>query len=227
MKISNDTIEVLKNFAAINSNIAFSGKTLKTINEAKSILGTVVVQEDFPDFGVYDLNEFLSVISLVGNPTLKFEDNFVHLQASDTEPYLGSVKYYYSSPETLTTPERDVKLSDPQFSIGITEKSLNQIKKASAILGHRELAITGEDGTITAKILDDKDSTANVFSLELATENKCTNKFKFIIQISSILKLYAGDYYASFNAKGISQWDNMGHPINYWIAVEKASEFHV
>ena len=53
MKISNNTIEVLKNFAAINSNIIFlPGQDLKTINEAKSILGIAKIQEDFPkEFG--------------------------------------------------------------------------------------------------------------------------------------------------------------------------------
>jgi len=229
MKISNNTIEVLKNFAAINSNIIFlPGQDLKTINEAKSILGIAKIQEDFPkEFGIYDLNEFLSVISLVGNPSLEFKDSSVYLQADEADRYLGSVEYYFSSKDTLTTPPSKEISMDSKFSIEISEESLNQIKKAAAILGHRELAIAGEDGVITAKILDDKDITANVFELKLAHDNDCKNKFKFIIHISSILKLFPGDYYTSFAKEGVSYWQNSDHPINYFIAVEKTSEYHV
>ena len=115
MKISNNTLEVLKNFAAINSNLVFSsGQELKTINEAKSVLGIAEIQEDFPqEFGIYDLNEFLSVISLVGNPSLEFKDKSVYLQADDTDPYLGSVEYYFSNKETLTYPVSYTHLTLP------------------------------------------------------------------------------------------------------------------
>ena len=39
MNISNETMEVLKNFASINPNLVFQpGQTLKTISEAKNIM---------------------------------------------------------------------------------------------------------------------------------------------------------------------------------------------
>lgn len=76
MNLSNDTLNVLKNFATINPNLVFKpGQKLKTISESKTILATAEIVEDFPkEFGVYDLNEFLSVLSLIDNPTLEFED---------------------------------------------------------------------------------------------------------------------------------------------------------
>ena len=40
MKLSNETRDVLKNFAAINSNIVFNGgNEIKTVATAKNILG--------------------------------------------------------------------------------------------------------------------------------------------------------------------------------------------
>ena len=79
MQVSNETIEVLKNFAGINPNIVISpGQKLKTISEAKNIMAEADITEDFPqEFGIYDLNEFLSVLSLVDNPQLDFDENFV------------------------------------------------------------------------------------------------------------------------------------------------------
>ena len=76
------------------------------------------------------------------------------------------------------------------------------------------------------KVLDDKDSTANVFELELERNNDCKNKFTFIVNISN-LKLLPGDYYVSISSKLISHWTNSHIPVNYYIALEKGSEFHV
>ena len=60
MKISNETINTLKNFSGINANLVFKpGGQLKTLSEAKTIMATASTKEDFPvEFGVYDLNEF-------------------------------------------------------------------------------------------------------------------------------------------------------------------------
>ena len=66
MKLSNDTLNVLKNFASINQSIMFKkGKTLKTVSGGKNVLAEATITEEIPaDFGVYNLNEFLSVLSL-------------------------------------------------------------------------------------------------------------------------------------------------------------------
>ena len=67
MKLSNETRDVLKNFASINSNIVFNGgNEIKTMSEAKNIMSTATVAETFPDnlLGIYDLNEFLGVMSM-------------------------------------------------------------------------------------------------------------------------------------------------------------------
>ena len=74
MELNEDTLQILKNFASINSNIVFDeGNTIKTISEAKNILSEATISESFPQkFGVYDLNEFLGVLGLVDKPSLKF-----------------------------------------------------------------------------------------------------------------------------------------------------------
>ena len=227
MKLSKHTIEVLKNFSTINPNIVISpGQQLKTIAEAKNILATAEITEDFAnEFGIYDLNEFLSVMNLVGDPTLSFDDKFVVIK-SETDPSVGSVKYYFSEQEILTTPTKDVNMPDPELSVNITETSLNQVRKAAAVLGHNELALSGSDGVINAKVLDDNSSTANTFELLLDENNDCKNKFTFIVNITN-LKLLPGDYYVYISSKLVSHWTNSSVPINYFIALEKGSEFHV
>ncbi len=60
MKISNDTLAILKNFASINSNVLIKpGNMVKTISPVKNVLVESHVTEDFPvEFGVWDLNKF-------------------------------------------------------------------------------------------------------------------------------------------------------------------------
>ena len=223
MNISNETLDVLQNFASINPNILISpGQDLKTIAEAKNIMAEAHVPETFPvEFGIYDLNEFLQVIGLIQTPDLDFGAERVIIKYQDTQ----RVNYYYSEKEILTTPTKEITMPDPEVSINITEDHINQIRKASAVLGHSELVITGVKGQIRAEVYDVNDMTSNAFSLVL-DNSYLDNDFKFIFNIPN-LKLLPGDYYVNISSKLISHWTSSTYPINYFIALEKGSEYHV
>ena len=223
MNISNETLDVLQNFASINPNILISpGQDLKTIAEAKNIMAEAHVPETFPvEFGIYDLNEFLQVIGLIQTPDLDFGAERVIIKYQDTQ----RVNYYYSEKEILTTPTKEITMPDPEVSINITEDHINQIRKASQVLGHSELVICGIKGQIRAEVYDVNDMASNAFSLVL-DNSYLDNDFKFIFNIPN-LKLLPGDYYVNISSKLISHWTSSTYPINYFIALEKGSEFHV
>ena len=224
MNISKETLEVLQNFASINPNILISpGQDLKTIAEAKNIMAQAHVPDIFPEeFGIYDLNEFLQVIGLIQTPDLDFGGEKVVIKYQDTQ----RVNYYYSEKDILTTPTKEITMPEPELSINITEDHINQIRKASTVLGHSELVICGDKGTVRAEVYDVNDMTSNAFSLVLDNANPCTNDFKFIFNIPN-LKLLPGDYYVNISSKLISHWTSSTYPINYFIALEKGSEYHV
>ena len=223
MNLSNDTVNVLKNFATINPNLVFKpGQKLKTISESKTILASAEIVEDFPvEFGVYDLNEFLSVLSLIDNPTLEFENKAVLVYGGGQK-----IRYFFSESDILTTPQKDIQMPEPELGVNIEEDKLNQIRKAAAVLGHTELAITGSNGAITASVLDTRDSTSNLFEIDLDKDNSCKNEFNFVMSIPN-LKLLPGDYFVSISSKLISNWTNSNYPIEYFIALEKNSTFNV
>jgi len=66
MKLSTETLDVLKNFGNINSGILFKkGKVVKTVSPHKNILALANIPDEIPsEFGIYDLNEFLSAVSM-------------------------------------------------------------------------------------------------------------------------------------------------------------------
>jgi len=222
--LSDDTINVLKNFATINPNLVFTpGQKVKTISESKTILAQADITEDMPkEFGVYDLNEFLSVYNLVDQPTLTFEDKSVLINGANNQV----VRYFFSEIEILTTPQKDIQMPDAELGFTLTDDILNQIRKAAAVLGHTELSLDGDNGVITASVVDTKDSTSNSFSYELDRDNACKESFNFIVSIPN-LKLLPGDYFVSISSKLISNWTNNNYPIEYFIALEKNSSFGV
>jgi hypothetical protein len=229
MIISDDTLNVLKNFASINPNLVIKpGQKLKTISEAKTIMASADIVEDFPlEFGVYDLNEFLSVYSLIEAPMLDFEDKSVLISnniGGCKLPNAQKLRYYYSESEILTSPQKDISMPDPELGVNLTEDVLSQIRKAAAVLGHNELSIKGNGGLITALVEDSKDATSNVFEIELDKDNSCKNEFNFVISIPN-LKLLPGDYFVSISSKLISNWTNSNYPVEYFIALEKNSSF--
>lgn len=222
--LSDDTINVLKNFATINPNLVFTpGQKVKTISESKTILAQADITEDMPkEFGVYDLNEFLSVYNLVDTPTLTFEDKSVLINGANNQV----VRYFFSEIEILTTPQKDIQMPDAELGFTLTDDILNQIRKAAAVLGHTELSLDGDNGVITASVVDTKDTTSNSFSYELDRDNACKESFNFIVSIPN-LKLLPGDYFVSISSKLISNWTNNNYPIEYFIALEKNSSFGV
>jgi len=226
MIISNDTLNVLKNFATINPNLVFKpGQELKTIAESKTIMASAKIVEDFPqEFGVYDLNEFLSVYSLIDNPTVEFEDKAMVISSGNVNQQ--KIKYFFSSPEILTTPQKDIAMPEPEVGFTLEEDTLNQIRKAAAVLGHNELSIKGNNGVLTASVADTRDATSNVYSIEIDKDNSCKNEFEFVVNIPN-LKLLPGDYFVSISSKLISNWTNNNYPVEYFIALEKESKYSV
>ena len=77
MKLSNNTISVLKNYASINQNLMIKGgKEITTMSAMKNIIARAEVEEDFPqEVAIYDLNEFLSCLSLFKIPNLEIDHN--------------------------------------------------------------------------------------------------------------------------------------------------------
>ena len=231
MNLSNDTLNVLKNFASINPNIVFQpGQQLKTISESKTIMARADIVEDMPkEFGIYDLNEFLSVFNLIENPVLDFEDKSVMVSTQEGGTQLSNqqkVRYYFSETDILTSPTKDIQMPNAEVGVNLSEDILNQIRKAAAVLGHTELSLKGENGLVTASVVDTKDSTSNSYTIELDKDNSCKNDFEFIVSIPN-LKLLPGDYFVSISSKLISNWTNSNYPIEYFIALEKISTFNV
>lgn len=223
MELSENTLQVLKNFSTINQNLMIrSGNTIKTISEARNVLATAVVIEEFPqDIGIYDLNEFLGVLNLVDTPRLKLDEGFGIISDSTGR---SKVKYFWSPEETLTTPSKDINMPKPDVKFTLDNDTLNRLKRAASTLGHEEVSISGKDGVLSLSVVESQNSTSNKYSIDIDGEFGDAI-FNFVINIAN-LKILPGDYDVSISSKLISNFSHKEHNLNYWIAVEKTSTFN-
>ena len=222
MELNNNVLNVLKNFASINSSMVFNaGSELKTISEARNILASVNIDQEFPkSFGIYDMNEFLSVLSLVDTPRLRFEDNYVLIGDQSGR---SKIKYFFTDIEMLTTPPATMKMPEADITFELTADTMAKIKKASAALGHTDLVITPGENAISLSINDIENSTSNTFSIDVDGETTIDN-FQAVISIAN-LKLIPNTYTVSISSKNIAKFEDEIAGSVYFIALEKTSKW--
>ena len=223
MELSNFTMQVLKNFASVNSNVVIKpGNSIMTMAEAKNVLASATVPETFPkQFGIYDLQEFLNVLGLVDSPRVRFEDNYALIGDSTGRT---QIKYFFSDPEMLTTPSKAIDMPDSDVKFTLDNNTLGNLKRAASALGHSYMSITSEDGVIRLSIVDSENSTSNTYSIDVDGESTL-NGCNFVINIAN-LKLIAGDYEVEISTKLISKFTNVSERgLVYWIALEKSSTY--
>lgn len=224
MELSNFTMQVLKNFATINSNVVIQpGNCIMSMAEPKNILGQATVLETFPQqFGIYDLQEFLNVLSLVDSPRIRFEPNYLLIGDSTGR---AEIKYFFSDPEMLTSPSKPISMPDPEVTFSLDQSTLSNLKRAASALGHSQMSIRYIDGLIRLSIVETDNSTSNTYSIDVDGESSLSD-CNFIIDITN-LKLIPCDYKVEISTKLISQFTSTDNNMNlkYWIALEKTSTF--
>ena len=133
MKLSDNTLTILKNFAGINNSILVKqGTRLRTISVAKNILAEADIIEEFPrNFAVYDLNQFLNGLGLHKDPELDFT-NDSHIVIREGK---RRVKYFFADPNVIISPpEKEIQLPSQDVCFQLESASLEKLVKAAAFI---------------------------------------------------------------------------------------------
>ena len=221
MKISEETIDVLKNFSTINQNLLIKqGNVLTTMSSMKNIMAKATVKEDFPqEVAIYDLNEFLSAISIFQKPEFDFQDNYVLLSEENSKG--KSLKYFYSDPSVITSPTKEIKMPQSEVEFEFKNETFKEVTRASAVLGVPDMLL---NGTGALSVTDKKNDASNNFSVDVSPTG--TGDYKFYFKVEN-LKILSGDYDVKISSKNISNFVNKNKDIQYWIALEPESTYSV
>jgi hypothetical protein len=218
MKLSKETIAILKNYSSISSNLVINaGSELKTKSAQNTIFANATISDIFPsEFGIYDLNEFLGVLTLFNSPELEFEDKFVKISDGDT-----SIKYFAADKSVLSYPVKDGILPSADVSFKLTADTLGLIMKTSSVLRVPDVSFVGSDGELKLIVSDRKNATSNAFEVKIGETN-----LDFCINLKvEMMKFIHTDYMVEISTKRISKFTAIGTDINYFIGIETNSTF--
>ena len=220
MKLSDQTVTLLKNFSSINQSILLKkGNKLRSISVMKNILAEATIEEEFQkDFGIYDLTQFLNGLNLHKNADLDFSnEGYVLIKEGKSRS-----KYFFADPNVIVTPpDKSISLPSEDVCFILDTKELDKLLKAASVYQLPDLSVIGENGVVKMLVRDKKNDTSNDFSVIVGetTEEFCGN-FKV-----ENLKILNGTYEVVISSKLLSRFKNTGIDLTYWIALEPDSEF--
>jgi len=148
MKISKETISIIKAFSSLNNNLLFKKGNVIVTKNAKdgqainTVIGRAVVPEEFPqDFGIYNLREFTSLIETFSSPEFEFfpDKNFVMISEGNY-----SIKYGFADTIGLIYPKKDSQEYDElivEFFLSVDD--IKKLRKAANALSAPDLFIEG------------------------------------------------------------------------------------
>ena len=221
MKLSESTINVLKNFATINAGMQFKeGSVVRTISKGQNVLGKATVTETFEkDFVIYDLNRFLSLCSSLTDPEI-----VINSDANNLTVKSGTSKTTYGLADEsmiVAPPVKELKIENSEVNFKLTKDDMNQVLKMSGILGLPNIAVTGNGFEISISALDIKNTDSDNFSINVG---RTSANFRMIF-VTENLKMIPGTYDVAISSKGISHFKHVTDQIEYWIATEAGSKY--
>jgi len=220
MKLSDKTVNILKNFSSINQSILFKeGNKLRTISVMKNILAEAEIDEDIPkDFGIYDLNQFLNGLNLHSSPDLDFDnDGYVVIKEGRSRS-----KYFFADQNVIVTPpDKEINLPSEDVTFDLDNQQLDKLLKAAAVYQLPDLSVVGEAGVVKLVVRDKKNDTSNDFSIIVG---ETSSEFVFNFKVENI-KIIPGTYEITVSQKLLAKFTNKNYELTYYIALEPDSTF--
>ena len=216
MKLTAETIAILKNYATINQNIQFKeGNELSTISPQKNILTKAEITETIPKtFAIYDLNRLLGALSRLNDPDLSIGTD--QLTA-------GNLKYTFAEAAMLVLPpEKKLEVPNPEIEFQMSKDDFESCVGMAQVLSLPELIVEGDGTTISLVAIDTSLPSSDKFPVEVGTTDK---EFKMVFKIEN-MKLLSGDYRVAISSKGIGEFTHKTSKIEYWIATEQNSNYN-
>lgn len=225
MKLSETTIEFLKNFSIINQGlIVKKGNIIKTLSSNKNIKAEAIIEETFEkDFAVYDLNKTLAILSMnKENPEMTINEE--NLTFSGLSGH-GKIRQRFSPINMIygyDKLDRNIDINKFEVNLVLSEEVHKWIITVAAILKCPNIVIKSDDAK-TIQIFAEDVKGAIVDDAFITVQGMTITPFKAVLKIDNI-KIIPGAYNVSLS-KGISRFNHLDKKITYWISLEETSKF--
>lgn len=216
MKLSTETLTILKNFSTLNQNIEFKkGNKLSTISSGKAVLAEATLKDNFPqDFCVYDLNQFLSVHAMFKDTAeIDFDNANIILNSGRNQ-----VKYRLAAKEMILSPQKGITLPSVDCSFHMTADDYSSIATSSKILSSPHIAFTSDGDKVELVCFDAKNDSEHTNSIRIADGNGKTYRMVFLTEN---IKMLPGSYDVELSFAGIAHFKHVSGDVEYWVACEE------
>jgi hypothetical protein len=227
MKITEETMKILKNFATINPSILIrKGSMLATQSIPGNILAEVTVKEDFPcEFALYDLVEFLNTLKLFSTPVLDFtthEDNYLIIYEEDSPSI--KVKYTFGNKDHIKFPKKRPVLPSTEVTFNFEMTTLDSILKAANVMQLPNMSVLpGKDiYEVSISVSDAKDKSSNKFSFGADGTYPEGVIFNLIFKMDTF-KMLPNDYTVSISKNRLAAFES--DSVDYYIGLDVSSTY--
>ena len=227
MKLSHETIAILKHAASINPGIIIDpGSMIFSMHESKTTRMQATVQEDFPvQVALINLNQFLNSLTLFTDPELEFCEESVFITGNNGQ----KIQYYYSDPSVIQQSNKQLKAEiDYEFEFNLSKEDISQLNKAAAVIGVDDICVYNDGADIYISALDKRRQAGNHFDFMVGSDSSLEGKHFKIFFRKTNLKLTNNNYHVKVSSKGLSTWiaeDAQIPSLLFYIATERDSEF--
>jgi len=224
MKLSTNTVSVLKNFSVINEGIFVKkGNVIETISKQKNILARAELAETFDnEFGIHDLNKFLGQLSFQkDSPEIEFDDKHIIIKSFGGR----SQTNYRKAPKEviLVPPDKKINMGEPEIVLSLTAEEINWVTRMASSLSSPNIAFVSDGSKVQIQTFDAKDDSADVNTTSLNAV--ATGKKYRMIFATENLRFIEGPYEIKIASKGIAYFKNTNIPIEYWVMAETGSKY--
>jgi hypothetical protein len=215
MKLSETTVNILKNFSNINPSILFKpGNNISTVSPTKTMMATVSVDETFEvQAGIYELPKFIGVLSLFDEPDLSFSSTKVYIKSGHR-----SLSYTCASPEMIIAPSKDIVMPPSAFEFTLPETELTKLNRASSVLQLPDIVIETDDDNIIMAATNLKNPTSDSYKVEVSVNSVADYVKGAVIKAEYLSKLMPRDYVVTITDKNICKFET--DKLTYYIALE-------
>lgn len=201
MNISQETLNIIANFATINQNIFIpAGNVIKTKTPSSmNVMAEATVQEEFTtDFAVYELSKLLNVLNLFDNPDINFHEGHLTVKKNSSE-----ASFAYSNKSLIDAVmdySKNITAPAPVLEFSLTEEAFKRIQKSAKLFDVTSINISSHtDGIIRVSASDAAMSkqNANKFTIDIPSTTY-SEDISINIKLDS-LRMYPGDYDVSIS----------------------------
>jgi hypothetical protein len=218
MKLSKTTLSLLKNLATINTNLLIRpGSKLSTISSNKCVAAEVEIEESFDtQFGIYDLTEFLGMLTLFENPELDFSERCLTISEGRS-----SIRYLPADQDVLVFPKNTTQKfpADAEVEFELTAAVLQNVIRSASVLKMPFVTVQGDGEKMELIVRDKENVNSNRFTVQIGETDKT---FCFNIKVENF-KMVIENYKVHISSKKVARF--VGANKVYMLACEFDSTY--